>query len=79
MEVMVNLLLILVYPHITSSMHVSKNTSKHRYLSAPVEVFSELSLCLGEEICMLWQLWVILGKLFNSRDNEEIYGACRAL
>lgn len=60
-------------------MHVSKNTSKHRYLNAAVEVFSKLSLCLGEEICVLCQLWVILGKFLNSRDNEEIYGACRAL
>lgn len=42
-------------------------------MSAPVEVFNK------EEIGVLYQLQVMLGKLCNSRDNEEIDGACIAL
>lgn len=62
-----------------NSRRASKNTRKHRYLSVPVEVFNKLSLCLVEGIGILCQLQVIVGKLCNSKDNEEIDGACRAL
>lgn len=62
-----------------SSRCASKYTRKYRYLSAPVEVLNKLCLSLGEGIGILCQLQVILGKLFNSRSNEERDGACRGL
>lgn len=75
---MVNLLLILVYTRLAVGMllKIQVNTG---ILSAPVEVFNKLSFCSGTEIGILCQLQVTLGKLCNSRDNEEIDGACRAL